>query len=48
MGKQKVYNNSDVKCGKCNASIKFTLLVKLKDRFCCPYCFSTVNVKKGK
>lgn len=40
--------NNDVKCGNCQATVRIQSLIKLKNRYCCPYCFSTVKVKKEK
>ena len=40
--------NNDIKCDNCQASLKVRSLIKLKNRYCCPFCFSTVKVKKEK
>lgn len=46
--RDKPYMNSDVKCESCKASVKVSSLIKLKDRYCCPHCFSTVVLKEHK
>lgn len=38
--------NYEIKCKVCHASVRVKSLVKLKDRYCCPNCLSTVNINK--
>lgn len=46
--KQPYNTKNEVKCGKCQASIRIKALIKLKDRYCCPLCFSTIKIEKEK
>lgn len=38
----------DVRCENCDTAVRVGLLIKLKDRYCCPYCFHTIKINKKK
>lgn len=40
--------NSDIECSNCKSSIRIRNLIKLKDRFCCPRCFTTLTINDKK
>lgn len=43
-----VYFSDNIECTNCKSSIRVQSLIKLKDRYCCPNCFSTLKITKRK
>lgn len=38
--------NDTIECKNCKTNHKYGALIKLKDRYCCPKCYSTILTLK--